>query len=146
MVERAEILCGSVTQPITAGFRRDGRLSIYVDQDPFYQFDSHGLLRRAYVGGFLYRSHGDTLAELHRRRTTDRTSLMRRDLTGDELSIFRSAMRQHLQQILGDLQAGRFVIRRQVPAGAKIVDRVIQAILGILAHTDEFLSNSVRDV
>ncbi|MEZ6062613.1 MAG: hypothetical protein R3C19_19900 [Planctomycetaceae bacterium] len=144
MVERAEIRCDSLAGPVTAGFRKDGRLSIYVDQDPVYQFDSAGLLRRAYVGGFLYRSEGGTLAELQRSRSDDRTTLVRRDLSAGELSRFRGDMHRTLQTVLNDLLDGSFKLQRQIPGDADIVTRVKDGLHQILALNGEFLSNSIR--
>ena len=71
MVERAEFARSDTEAEtsdwnmLTTGFRRNGDLSIYLDQTYFYQFDTEGRLRRAHVDRFLYRSQGHTLAQLH---------------------------------------------------------------------------------
>jgi hypothetical protein len=41
---------------IIAGFRDEGRVSIYFGPDPVYHFDEQGRLRRAFVAGRLYRT------------------------------------------------------------------------------------------
>ena len=76
-------------QPIVVGFRSSGFLSIYFDQDPVFHFDDAGRLRRAFVDGALFRTQGDTLARMDRKRRDEETSLVRHDLTSGELVEFR---------------------------------------------------------
>jgi hypothetical protein len=86
-------------EPVFAGVRSDGSLSIYFGADPVYQFTAAGGLRRAYVGGFLFRTQGTTLAKLNRERSTEETALLRRDLNTDELSQFLARMDEQLMQL-----------------------------------------------
>jgi hypothetical protein len=68
LVRRVELALPGQDEPLVCGFRRDGSFSVYVGQDPVFHFDSRLRLRRAYRGGKLYRTQGDTLAELTRVR------------------------------------------------------------------------------
>lgn len=104
-------------EPVVTGFKRDGSLSVYIGQDPVYQFNPAGQLRRAYVGDFLFRTQGDTLARLHRERTSEQTTLVRQDLTDDELTEFATAMRMRLAQLRDSIRAGTASVLRQVIEG-----------------------------
>ena len=68
LTRRAEVQFRENEEPVFLGFKRDGGLSIYLTVDRVYQFNASGELRRAYRDGFLYRTQGDTLAELQRDR------------------------------------------------------------------------------
>ena len=49
---------------IFLGFRAAGQASLYWDQDPVFQFNSSGELRRLYLGGVRYASESRELVEL----------------------------------------------------------------------------------
>src|SRR5262249_43315964 len=76
------------TELIVAGFRDDGRFSIYFGPDPVFHFDADGALRRAFVAGDLYRSQKQTLARLTRTRSDSMVRLIRHDLDAAELAAF----------------------------------------------------------
>ena len=116
LVRRLEGQCSSKTEPFVAGFRADGRFSLYLGADPVYHFLPDGRLRRAFVCGALYRSQGRTLAEMRRERTPSTTILRRHDLTESELHAFLTAMRNTLGALLQDMEEGRLHVLRQVPA------------------------------
>ena len=96
---RASFRMEGFADPVIVGFKRTGAMSIYFDQDPVYQFDTEGRLRRAYRAGLLYRTQGTTLAELGRERSADQTTLLRHDLTGSEVAEFLTEMDQHLTKL-----------------------------------------------
>lgn len=123
--------------PVVAGCRRDGSLSVFFDQDPVYQFTPHGQLRRAFVDGFLFRTQGSTLARLTRKRTETETTLVRYDLTKNELSEFHSTMRQRLTQLREQLVSGAVQVEREVTDGtAPDYSAALQTVL----ETDEWLA------
>ena len=101
-------------EPVVTGFKRDGSLSVYFGQDPVYQFNPAGQLRRAYVGDFLYRTQGDTLARLHRERTTDETTLVRHDLAAEALAEFVTVMQARLTHLRESITDRTATILRQV--------------------------------
>jgi hypothetical protein len=105
------------SEPVVTGFKRDGSLSVYFGQDPVYQFNPAGQLRRAYVDDFLYRTQGDTLARLHRERTADETTLVRQDLTEDTLAEFVTTMRSRLTRLTNCIDDQSGTILRQVIEG-----------------------------
>ncbi|MFN9976174.1 MAG: hypothetical protein ACK58T_40380, partial [Phycisphaerae bacterium] len=96
LTERAELQAVSFSEIITVGYRTTGAFSVFVGQDPVYQFDPDYRLRRAYVNGFLFRSHETTLARMIRQRTEEQTLLIRSDLLPEELAGFRLKMLNQL--------------------------------------------------
>lgn len=153
LVERAEFQrtetvgeasgAASRCETLTVGYRNNGSLTVYFDQDPFYQFDADGLLRRAFEGGFLYRSEANTLAKLHRERTETQTTLQRTDLTETQLTEFRQRMDARLSELRQMLKSGAFVSPRQVSQRGDIVPRTIAAIEDIQQHSDRFLAGRI---
>ena len=93
---RIEWQLPSESEPVFAGVRSEGSLSVYFGPDPVYQFSPAGGLRRAYSGGFLYRTQGTTLARLRRARSTEQTILLRADLDEDVLAQFLCKMDERL--------------------------------------------------
>lgn len=115
LTTRAELLFEGLEEPVTIGFRSNNAMSIFVGQDPVYQFDPQGALRRAFVGGFLFRSQHNTLARMHRVRTETETILSRTDLTEDELTQFKEAMLRCVKTLQSAVADDRFKVSRSVP-------------------------------
>ena len=146
MVDRAEYSMVSIdNQPsiVTAGFRKDDSLSLYFDQDPFYQFDAGGLLRRAFESGYLYRSQGVTLAQLNRTRTSQQTALNRHELDSSELLQFRIRMTAHLKGFLQQLQAGTADRLRSVTNKSNFDSILGNIVADILDIDTPFLSTAI---
>lgn len=128
MRPRGEIRVPHSDTPVIAGFRSDDRCSVYFHPDRCYHFDADGRLRRAFVNGHLYRTQGQTLARLRRERTDTASTLLRHDLTADELTTFVDAMRQHVQQLIAQLRDGSAQILRVVPDDAEFPDQLTAAL------------------
>lgn len=147
LVERAEYECGfnasKKNEIVTVGFRRDNSLSLYFDQDPFYQFDSNRLLRRSFEAGFLYRSQGHTLAKLDRHRSDTTTTLHRSDLSESQLAEFRQRMQQRVTELLQLLRSGDYIRLRCVSGRGDIDQRTTGALQTILKHEDLFLAGKI---
>jgi len=144
--ERLELRCGPTAEIVTIGFRRTGGCSIFVEQDPVYQFDVQGRLRRAFVQGLLYRSQHSTLAQLRRQRTPHATQLLRHDLGPEELQEFRRTMHATLQTLLLALQTGSVTVLRAVPEDATdaILQRIRQTLQQILGQSADWLSSAIH--
>lgn len=99
-------------QSLVVGLRENGWLTVYFDQDCYYQFNVQGQLRRAYRDGELYRSQGTTLARLKRERNANESLLLRADLNVRELQQFRKEMSAAFQHILVELEANRLRVTR----------------------------------
>lgn len=115
LVRRAEIVGPISVEPVVVGFRKDGGLSVYFGADPVYHLDPDGRLKRAYRSGRLYRTQGDTLAELTRERTPTETVLLRRDLTQQDLESFLSEMAERITTFVMQHRSGEVRIERQIP-------------------------------
>jgi hypothetical protein len=124
LVERVELMSADLADPIVAGFRADGSLSIYFGAEPVYQFNSAGELRRAYAGGRLIKAvHGQLIA-LRRERRDDEVLLLRHELDNAEQEDFLQKMASRLSAFARELAADAFQIVGQVPLDADVVTRI----------------------
>ncbi len=130
---RVEFVVPGDSQPIVAGIRAGGELSIYFGADSAFHFDAHGHLRRAFADGLLYRTQGTTLARLRRERTPSATTLVRHDLTVDELNAFVTDLRQRLQSVRAAISEGHVRVVRQVPEDDELMGLLIRRIDEILS-------------
>ncbi|MBA3314608.1 MAG: hypothetical protein M3552_07195 [Planctomycetota bacterium] len=138
LVRRAELAGLGFSEPIVAGFKRDGSLSVYLGRDPVYHFDASYRLKRAFRRGRLYRTQGETLAELSRERTDIATVLRRRDLPPTECEAVLSEMRQLLQALWAQIDRGKSKVLRQFPADDKaLVDGALVSALQIASGVME---------
>ena len=124
LVERAELLVQVEGEPIVVGFRRDGSLSVFFGPDPVYHFNSTGELRRAYVGGLLYKAESGVLVVLRRERSEREVALVRRELGTQEAKGLLITARNRLAQLGEVLSRGEFQLVGQVPADADVAGRV----------------------
>ena len=130
---------------VTCGLRRDKCLSIYIGQDPFFQFDSENRLRRALENGLLYRSNGTSLTVLKRERTQSRTTLIRHDLTVAELESFRRRTCTQLTNFLDRLNQSVYFVSRIVTDNDDFSGLVTTRIRQFLhLDTDDLLSQSKK--
>ncbi len=135
LLPRAEFRLEGLQDVLTVGFRGKSALSIFFGQDPVYQFDGSGALRRAYVGGMLYRSQGNTLAKLDRVRTPSQTILQRQDLTAEGLVEFQQVMTEQLNTLRAAIMQEKYVILRSVPDAVDWIELLTTALKTISAAT-----------
>lgn len=109
---------------IVAGFRANGALSVFFGEDPVYQFNAVGELRRAYCDGMLLKAIRGRLASLERVRTRNEVQLIRHELTENEHATFLSRMADHMQELAALLNGNRFQIVGQVPLSADVLGRL----------------------
>jgi hypothetical protein len=128
--ERVEFALPGAAEHVVAGVRDAGDWSLYFGSDPVFHFDARGALRRAFVGGNLYRSQGTTLARLTRTRTEREVQLVRHDLEPDERESFLAAMRERLERMHAGLTNGAARIVQQVPPDADLRPRLLAALAG----------------
>ncbi len=143
LVRRAELAGESFDPengPLVAGFRRDGSLSLFLGEDPVYQFNPDGQLRRGFVDGLLYRTQGVTLARLQRdRSSTNHVTLVRHDLSVSELAAFRETMTRQLERLLDELTAGELRQVAVVPETADVAGELVEAFRRVL-EVDSWLA------
>jgi hypothetical protein len=125
LVERAELMVSGYEEPMVVGFRRDGSASFFFGEEPVYQFNTAGELRRAYAGGLLYKAEQGRLVSLRRERTDQETALVRHELTPEETDIFLANARQHLAGLLASMNRGEHQVLRQVPPAAALLPRIV---------------------
>ena len=141
--DRVELSVDGFNELITIGFRANAAMSIFFGQDPVYQFDPEGRLRRSFVDGLLYRSQHSTLARLRRERSETQTLLLRTDLDDAELQEFRTAMCKLLKLLEQKLASGEFKIIRCLPESADHMSR-IRSTLGMILPAAPWLSPAIR--
>jgi hypothetical protein len=133
LAERVELRGTESSEAIVAGFHRDGRLSLYLGEDPYYQFDPQGRLRRALVDRRLFRTQGTGLAALTRVPSADAAVLVRHDLDPAELAQFLQAMLTQVGALRESIATGALEVVRQVPSDAPIVERFVESLEAILS-------------
>ena len=126
LVERAELSVPGESEPVVVGFRRDGAVSIFCGGEPVYQFNAAGELRRAYVGGLLYKASRGGLVSLTRVRQAREVQLVSHELNDDETSVFLRQMASSLCELTEKIGTGEYVIAAQVPPGAGVLGRVVE--------------------
>ncbi|MBW3542745.1 MAG: hypothetical protein KY476_20980 [Planctomycetes bacterium] len=146
LVRRVELRVPGLPENLVAGFRSDGRLSVYFGGDPAYHFDAAGRLRRAFVDGELFRTQGTTLARLRRTRTPAVTELVRWDLPLGELKAFIERMRGQCELLLRatepEASAPGAVLRR-VPGDDHLLPE-LRRMLETILSTDEPLAPPIK--
>jgi hypothetical protein len=130
LVERIELAPDSTIElsgtHIVAGFRRDGALSIFFGDDPVYQFNAAGELRRAYCDGKLLKAAGGRLVALERVRTEHEVQLFRHDFSESEQATLLTQMADRLRQFVATANAGAFEVIGQVPPDSDVLERLKQ--------------------
>jgi len=124
LVERAELKVAGFEEPIVVGFRRDGSASFYFGSDPVYQFNAALQLRRAYIGGLLYKAERGRLVSLRRERGKAAVHLVRVDLSDDEAAAMLARLQDELLRLHSAMAARRFEVTGQVPANADVVGQI----------------------
>ena len=127
---------------VVAGLRSDGRASVYFAGTTADHLDAGGRLLRAFRTGpdgvhRLYRTQGDTLAELVRSRSAGGTALLRRDLEPGELAAFLAESRARLRGFAAELRAGSTTAVRSAGGDCRTE---LAAALAVALPTDEPLA------
>jgi hypothetical protein len=135
LVERVELRAADEPEPIVAGFRRGGALSLFFGADPVFQFNAAGELRRAFRDGRLLKAERGRLVELTRVRTATETDLRSTELDATATAELLAEMGRRIAGLAKSLADGRSAIVGQVPEGVDIVGRL----------RDELLKHTTRD-
>ena len=128
LVERVEIVLHGVSAEdesnrVLIGFRRGGAASFFFGDDPVYQFNTGGELRRAYSDGLLYKAVRGRLVALERVRTASEVRLQRHELNDDEQRDFMRKVQKRLTELAAALSNGQYEIVAQVPSDADVIGR-----------------------
>ncbi len=132
--ERIELRVPGSDDAVTIGCNDLGHWSFYFGAEPMYRFDAEGRLCRAVVNEKLYRTQGNTLAELTRVRLEQETQLQRRDLSLSEVEAFLGEVRTHLSHLHQGFPAGQCHTLREVGTPANFAER-LSAMLARIAES-----------
>ena len=106
-----------------AGFRADGSASLFFADDPVYQFNTTGELRRAFVAGLSYKANGSQLAHggcQFRNSRGGRLQLEPGPFDAAAQSRLLAEMQTHLAALSAALARSEVKIAEQVPATAGV--------------------------
>ncbi|QDU58992.1 hypothetical protein [Aeoliella mucimassa] len=106
------------------GFRSTGAVSVYLDQDPAYHFNSADQLRRGYVDGQLLKAERGQLRAMRRERPGGEVQLVSRLLSASEAEALVARMRDDLTQLADQLAGDQLTLVGQVPADQPVAKRV----------------------
>ena len=126
LVQRVELAVDGFPDLLVIGFRRDGAASLFVGEDPVYQFNARGELRRAFQAGKLVTAESGRLVELTRQRADNRVDMLRQELTDLQQDQFLSQLRQTLDKLHRALQQNQYRVTGQVPADQDVVRQASQ--------------------
>lgn len=143
LAPRVALLVPGIADEIVAGRRIDGRWSVYCGSDPVYHFDPQDRLRRAFIGGNLYRSQGTTLARLTRQETATETVLVRHDLDSVELATVLDDMRTFLAHLADALKLGSVTVQQSIPADENFLPEFASH-LNVVLNTQSQLSPALK--
>ncbi len=120
LVQRIELRAAGLGESVVVGFRRDGAVSFFFDQDPAYHFNSQRQLRRAYAAGGLYKAERGRLVRLIRQRSVGEVALVRHELSAPEQAAFLNAASRRLRELSAALQANQASVIAVEPMGVGV--------------------------
>jgi hypothetical protein len=100
---------------IFVGRRKTGGVSIYIDEDPVYQFTESGKLRRAFVSGKKYAAHLGKLCPITRTTQGGRVALVWQQLDDQQFVDFQEMWSRYLLHLMNAVISGSYKIMGQVP-------------------------------
>jgi hypothetical protein len=125
LVERVELKVPGLAENVVMGFRRGGGASVFFGDDPVFQFNAAGELRRAYRVGRLIKAEHGKLIELQRRRTATDVQLVRRELNENGTRELLEEGKRLLEKLRQRLAAGEFELVGCVPENVNVAARVL---------------------
>lgn len=125
-----------LSEPLFLGLRPDGGWSIYMGEDPVFQFNASCELRRAYVGGVKLVAEGEKLLRLQRDSRGGKVELKRiHDAAAEQSARISCHVLQ--QAILEASSTGELEVLASVPAEDL-------ELVGVLLKKIESLGESFR--
>ena len=121
LVDRIELTVAWLDEPLVAGFRINGALSLFLGQAEVYQFDTQCRWRRGYYQGQLLKAVNGQLVQMHRQRGPAATELISRPLTHGEQQVAITRLTERLRQLEAALHAQAYSVVGQVAVSADTV-------------------------
>lgn len=128
LLPRLELQLPGELEPVVAGWKSNGWLSVYFGESPVYHFDGAGGLRRAFRNGRLYRLEARSLCELERHRSEGASALMRRRLSDEEQAEFLAELRHRLAGLAEALASGAATVLREVSDTCHALGQLLEAV------------------
>lgn len=136
-IERA-VFSSDDYEEVFVGFRSSGAVSVYVDQDPVYHFNSSGELRRGFLAGELLKAKAGKLVAMRRERPGGEVQLVSRELSAADSAELLEQARRLLQTLRQDLQNQTLRVVGQVPeGGVALRSRIVEWMQEIVAKPIE---------
>ena len=109
---------------VFVGFRTNGAVSLYFDQDPVYHFNSQRQIRRAYYQGRFIKSEQGRLVALDTTRTETAVEMHRHEMTADECQQFCSLLMERFDVLIKQIQQNQIEILGTVPKGDAVIEQL----------------------
>lgn len=131
LVERVELVVSGFADSLVIGFRSNGAGSIFVGEDPVYQFNVQGELRRGFRAGKLIKAEAGRLVALRRQQEENRADLVRHELSEEQAADFLSELQQNLDRLKTALREKQYRLCRQVPEDRDVVAQSCRWLQGL---------------
>jgi len=128
LLPRLELQVPGEDQPVVAGWKPNGWLSVYFGESPVYHFDASGGLRRAYRDGRLFRVEGPQVVALDRQRSAEASQLLRQPLAPEAQSDLLNELRQRLTGLARAVAAGEVTVLREVSDTCHATEQLLAAV------------------
>jgi len=109
-----EVRTSERTVEVFAGFRLQGAVSLYVDQDPVYHFNNAGQLRRAFVNDKIFKAEKGQLIAWLPQRNESEVAMIRQAMTEPEQKEFCRSLENQVDDLHRAIAAGDYVLEGQV--------------------------------
>jgi hypothetical protein len=134
LVERIELEIADRDEPIVAGYRANGALSVFFGAGLVYQFNTLDELRRSFADACPITTKAGKLVVMRRVEEANRTVLRSRVFSDVEHCEFLSQAGVELANLEQHLSDQTFRIVGQVPADADIVARLRSDLIRMIAQ------------
>jgi hypothetical protein len=125
---RVELSLAMDEPPVVVGLRAGGQASFFFGDEPVYQFNSRGELRRAFDRGLLIKADRGQLVGMNRQRTHGEVVLRSLAWDGERSAEFLVEAQRNLDRLEALLRERKVRILRQVPADADVVGRLVSSL------------------
>jgi hypothetical protein len=110
-----------------AGFRSGGSFSLYCDEEPVFQFNDQGELRRGFWQGCLLKAESRQLIRLRRDRPNSNESyLLSSVLTDSETAAYLEDFSARIDTIQSLIETAQITVIGEVPEGSQVLQQVVQ--------------------
>ena len=121
LVDRVELKHPEWKEPVVAGFRRDGQISLYFGAEPVYQFNDHGEFRRGFWRGCLLKADDRRLVRLRR---SEHAELLRSELNREDYLAWLKEMLARLNSLRNGLLSREAIQTNEVSVSGQTRERV----------------------